>query len=121
MAAKNATKIGGNTVVARNIEKVANAKGNLMNKAADVLSKVKNVNPNSTLGKVARFGRNVGRIGKFGLRFAPGVGTAILAVDAARLGRKMYKDRDKIASYLKNKSSNISNSIKEFGDNIEII
>ena len=116
--AKNATKVVGANKTGQVIEKAANLQSNLQHKALDTLSKLNNVNPNSTLGKVAKFGKNVARFGKFGLRFAPGVGQAMLAYDAIKLGHKMYKDRDKIASYLKNKTNNISNSLKEFGDNV---
>tara|TARA_B100000287_G_scaffold210202_1_gene198370 strand:- start:2864 stop:3661 length:798 start_codon:yes stop_codon:yes gene_type:complete len=116
--AKNATKVVGANKVGTVIERTANLQSDLQNKALDTLSKIKNVNPNSTLGKVAKFGKNVARFGKYGLRFAPIVGQAMLAYDAIKLGHKMYKDRDKIASYLKNKTNNISNSLEEFGDNV---
>jgi len=116
--AKNATKVVGANKAGQVIEKAANLQSDLQHKALDTLSKIKNVNPNSTLGKVAKFGKNVARFGKYGLRFTPVVGQAMLAYDAIKLGHKMYKDRDKIASYLKNKTNNISNSLEEFGDNV---
>lgn len=53
---------------------------------------------------------------KVALKFVPGVGQISMAYDAAKLLRYGIKNRKQIASWMKNKTKSIKNSIDEFGD-----